>query len=171
MVGVTKENGEYINIYCSGASVAVVPVDTKLCWHVYEAHPVPSPPPPPPNPPPPTPRYTPCSHVNDGCGFTPCPFPARTSSAACTLPVIYVRFAAALPTLDIAEGALDKLFAIYKELLPSMGGYLNHAGELHRGRLEMILDRLAALELDTLEQRAQVGCLSVRPFVSVSVCL
>ncbi|KAL3148586.1 hypothetical protein ABBQ38_014017 [Trebouxia sp. C0009 RCD-2024] len=64
-------------------------------------------------------------------------------------------FLPALPTLDIAEGALDKLFAIYKELLPSMGGYLNHAGELHRGRLEMILDRLAALELDTLEQRAQ----------------
>ena len=63
---------------------------------------------------------------------------------------------AALPTLDIAEGALDKLFAIYKELLPSMGGYLTHAGQLHRGRLEMILHRLAALELETLEQRAQV---------------
>lgn len=67
---------------------------------------------------------------------------------------------AALPTLDIAEGALDKLFAIYKDLLPSMGGYLTHAGQLHRGRLEMILQRLAALELDTLEQRAQVcSCL------------
>ena len=65
-------------------------------------------------------------------------------------------FIAALPTLDIAEGALDKLFAIYKELLPHMGGYLTHAGQLHRGRLEMILHRLAALEQDTLEQRAQV---------------
>ena len=64
--------------------------------------------------------------------------------------------AAALPTLDIAEGALDKLFGIYKQLLPSMGGYLTHAGELNRARLEMVLHQLAALELDTLEQRAQV---------------
>lgn len=72
----------------------------------------------------------------------------------CSLPV------AALPTLDIAEGALDKLFAIYKDLLPSMGGYLTHAGQLHRGRLEMILHRLADLELETLEQRAQVGLVS-----------
>ena len=64
--------------------------------------------------------------------------------------------AAALPTLDIAEGALDKLFGIYKQLLPTMGGYLTHAGELHRGRLEMVLQQLANLELATLEQRAEV---------------
>ena len=64
--------------------------------------------------------------------------------------------AAALPTLDIAEGALDKLFGIYKQLLPAMGGYLTHAGELHRARLEMVLQQLANLELETLEQRAQV---------------
>ena len=65
--------------------------------------------------------------------------------------------AAALPTLDIAEGALDKLFGIYKQLLPHMGGYLTHAGQLHRGRLEMVLQQLANLELETLEQRAQVS--------------
>ena len=64
---------------------------------------------------------------------------------------------AALPTLDIAEGALDKLFHIYKQLLPQMGGYLTHAGELHRGRLELVLQKLAELELETLEQRAQVS--------------
>ncbi|KAA6417737.1 MAG: 5 -3 exoribonuclease 1, partial [Trebouxia sp. A1-2] len=64
-------------------------------------------------------------------------------------------FLPALPTLDIAEGALDKLFGIYKQLLPSMGGYLTHAGQLHRGRLEMVLHQLANLELETLEQRAQ----------------
>ena len=44
---------------------------------------------------------------------------------------------AALPTLDIAEGALDRIFSLYKELLPSMGGYLTHAGELDRGRLQV----------------------------------
>ncbi|DBA92644.1 TPA: hypothetical protein ACH3X1_002861 [Trebouxia sp. C0004] len=64
-------------------------------------------------------------------------------------------FLPALPTLDIAEGALDKLFGIYKRLLPTMGGYLTHAGQLHRGRLEMVLQQLANLELETLELRAQ----------------
>jgi len=74
------------------------------------------------------------------------------------LPVPQLRVCvAALPTLDIAEGALDKLFSIYKQLLPQMGGYLTQAGELHRGRLEMVLQQLASLELETLEQRAQVS--------------
>ena len=68
-----------------------------------------------------------------------------TSSAVC----------AALPTLDINEGALDKIFAIYKELLPTTG-YLTHAGQLHADRLEALLQRLALLEQDTLEQRAAV---------------
>jgi 5'-3' exonuclease len=35
---------------------------------------------------------------------------------------------AALPTLDIAEGALNKLIDTYKLLLPQLGGYLTHAG-------------------------------------------
>ena len=64
---------------------------------------------------------------------------------------------AALPTLDIAEGALDSIFRLYKQLLPQMGGYLTHAGELNRPRLELLLAELAALEQQTLEQRAQVG--------------
>ena len=67
-----------------------------------------------------------------------------------------VDVAAALPTLDIAEGALDKLFGIYKQLLPKMGGYLTNAGQLHRARLELVLQQLANLEQETLEQRAQV---------------
>ena len=69
----------------------------------------------------------------------------------------FVCVAAALPTLDIAEGALDKLFGIYKQLLPKMGGYLTNAGQLHRARLEMVLQQLANLELETLEQRPQGG--------------
>ena len=69
-----------------------------------------------------------------------------TSFAVCT----------ALPTLDINEGALDKIFAIYKEILPATG-YLTHAGQLHADRLEALLQRLALLEQDTLEQRAAVS--------------
>ncbi|GAB4816899.1 hypothetical protein N2152v2_003945 [Parachlorella kessleri] len=60
-----------------------------------------------------------------------------------------------LPTLDIAEGALDTMFALYKRLLPQLGGYLTHAGELNRGRLEVFLHHLAAQEADVLQQRAE----------------
>jgi len=29
-----------------------------------------------------------------------------------------------LPYMDIADGALDKMFDIYRELLPTLGGYI-----------------------------------------------
>lgn len=63
-------------------------------------------------------------------------------------------FLPALPTVDIGEGSLDSLFSIYKELLPRMGGYLTFAGDLHRGRLELLLGKLAEMEADVLELRA-----------------
>ena len=61
---------------------------------------------------------------------------------------------AALPTLDVNEGALDTIFSIYKQLLPEMGGYLIHDGRLQHQRLEILLAKLAELEQETLEQRA-----------------
>ena len=64
---------------------------------------------------------------------------------------------AALPTFDINEGALDKLLAIYKTLLPSMGGYLTHAGTLDRPRLQQLLGKLAEMESSVLEERAAVS--------------
>jgi 5'-3' exoribonuclease 1 len=60
-----------------------------------------------------------------------------------------------LPTVDIAEGSLDTMFALYRSLLPRMGGYLTHAGDLHRGRLEIFMTALAEMEADVLEARAQ----------------
>ena len=59
------------------------------------------------------------------------------------------------PTLYTA-GSLDSFFALYRRLLPSLGGYLTHAGELHRGRLEALLAAVAETEADVLAQRAQV---------------
>jgi hypothetical protein len=58
-----------------------------------------------------------------------------------------------LPTLDIAEGALNSLFDIYKEELPTLGGYITYEGVFDAARLERILTRLAALEADVLAQR------------------
>lgn len=63
---------------------------------------------------------------------------------------------AALPTLDIAEGALNKLIELYKQLLPQMGGYLTYAGDLNHERLQLLLGVLADAELQTLEERAAV---------------
>ena len=60
-----------------------------------------------------------------------------------------------LPTLDIAEGALNSLFTIYKEELPAMGGYLTNAGVFDAARLERILSRVAALEAQVLMERAK----------------
>ena len=64
---------------------------------------------------------------------------------------------AALPTLDVNEGALDLIFSVYKQLLPEMGGYLIQDGRLQHQRLELLLGKLAELELETLEQRASVS--------------
>ena len=63
---------------------------------------------------------------------------------------------AALPTLDVNEGALDTIFSVYKQLLPEMGGYLVEAGRLQHRRLELLTRHLATLEQETLEQRAKV---------------
>ncbi|KAJ9516877.1 hypothetical protein QJQ45_027272, partial [Haematococcus lacustris] len=78
-------------------------------------------------------------------------------------------FLPALPTLDINEGALNTIMSLYKELLPTLGGYLtlagqsaslpfphhSRAGELDRRRLEVLLVRLGALEQAVLEERAK----------------
>ncbi len=60
-----------------------------------------------------------------------------------------------LPSLDIAEGALNMLFDTYKELLPQMGGYLNNAGEVDVQRLEVFLRKIASHEETILRERAK----------------
>ena len=67
-----------------------------------------------------------------------------------------------LPTLDIAEGALNSLFEIYKEELPTLGGYITYEGVFDPVRLERILLRLAALEESVLAQRCARAMLSMR---------
>lgn len=63
----------------------------------------------------------------------------------------------ALPTLDISEGGLNKVFEIYKRLLPTLGGnYLTDSGQLNHPLLEALLKEMGALELDVLQERAEV---------------
>lgn len=59
-----------------------------------------------------------------------------------------------LPHLDIAEGAINLMFRIYKEMLPGWRGYLTQRHKLHPDRLESFLSRIAQSESQYFEHRA-----------------
>lgn len=48
-----------------------------------------------------------------------------------------------LPDLHIHENALERLFNIYKDVLPKAGGYINNSGVIDVRRLQLVLDELA----------------------------
>ena len=63
-----------------------------------------------------------------------------------------------LPTLDIAEGALNTLFSTYRELLPTLGGYVSGddgGGTFDAKRLEVILERMGEMEAKVLADRSR----------------
>jgi hypothetical protein len=62
---------------------------------------------------------------------------AADAGAAAAAAAVIMFVCAALPTLDIAEGALNQLIDTYKLLLPQLGGYLTHAGQLNHERLQV----------------------------------
>ena len=58
-----------------------------------------------------------------------------------------------LPSLSIRDGALDALIFIYKNLLPSLGGYLtNTSGGLNFSEIDVLLDDLARVEEEFFKQ-------------------
>ena len=63
-----------------------------------------------------------------------------------------------LPTLHIEHGALPVLFDLYKRILPTLGGYLNHSGKIHMHRVERLLKHLAQLDMDKFEQDFATEC-------------
>ena len=63
-----------------------------------------------------------------------------------------------LPTLDIAEGALNTLFATYRELLPRLGGYISGdrgGGTFDAERLEAVLEVMGEMEAKVLADRSR----------------
>ncbi|GAA6005367.1 hypothetical protein JCM11491_002675 [Sporobolomyces phaffii] len=56
-----------------------------------------------------------------------------------------------LPGLHINEGALNRLFEIYKRVLPKAGGYINEHGRLNVERLQLILNELGVFEREHFE--------------------
>lgn len=51
-----------------------------------------------------------------------------------------------LPNLHINEGALAKMFQLYKDVLPKMGGYINEGGVINVQRLGILVDAMSGFE-------------------------
>ena len=59
-----------------------------------------------------------------------------------------------LPSLDIRDGALDFLIEVYKELLPSLGGYITSPGGIiNLSQADVILGRVGEVEDQIFVQR------------------
>ena len=83
-----------------------------------------------------------------------CTLVVASKLQACCMPATR-RFSS--PPVPSPAGSLDAMFALYKQMLPALGGYLTHAGELSRTRLEAFMAALAEAEADVLQARAEVG--------------
>ncbi|KAJ6517993.1 exonuclease II [Mycena vitilis] len=57
-----------------------------------------------------------------------------------------------LPDLHIHENGLEKLFDVYKKVLPGLEGYLNEGGVIDTRRLQVVLDEMAQWELEVFEK-------------------
>ena len=51
-----------------------------------------------------------------------------------------------LPSLHIREGAIDQMMVIYKNLLPSLGGYLTKDGQIDFSKVDVMLSDIAKIE-------------------------
>jgi len=58
-----------------------------------------------------------------------------------------------LPSLEIREGAIDTLINIYRQLLPTFGGYITNSGEINLDHVKEIMVRLGELEDQTFRER------------------
>ncbi|CAH3196326.1 unnamed protein product [Porites evermanni] len=58
-----------------------------------------------------------------------------------------------LPSLEIREGAIDRLVGIYKRVLPRCGGYLAKHGIVDLNRVQMVLQELGYVEDEIFKKR------------------
>jgi 5'-3' exoribonuclease 2 len=63
-----------------------------------------------------------------------------------------------LPSLEIREGAIDTLLAIWKNGLARMGGYLTNHGSVELARAQVIMEGLAAREDEIFKKRREGEC-------------
>ena len=63
-------------------------------------------------------------------------------------------FLPCLPHLDIADGSLNLMMNIYRDLLPKMGGYLTNKADIHLNRVEVFIQEIGRREPLYFQQRA-----------------
>ncbi len=68
-----------------------------------------------------------------------------------------------LPSLEIREGAIDRLIRLYKKAVYSTGGYLTDSGKVHMNRVQFILAELGETE-DIIFKERQAKELEFRRF-------
>lgn len=61
-----------------------------------------------------------------------------------------------MPTLEIREAAIDLLMTVYRQLLPSLGGYLCENGRPHLGRVEAFIQKVGTHEDAIFARRARM---------------
>ena len=57
-----------------------------------------------------------------------------------------------LPDLHIHENGLERLFEVYKNVLPGLGGYINDRGTVSVERLQVVLDEMMEWEREVFER-------------------
>ncbi|RDD44675.1 5'-3' exoribonuclease 2 [Trichoplax sp. H2] len=60
-----------------------------------------------------------------------------------------------LPSLQIREGAIDRLIGIYKTIIHSAGGYLTENGRVNLRRVQLLMTSLGNVEDEILKRRLQ----------------
>ncbi|KAF8150162.1 exonuclease II [Crassisporium funariophilum] len=57
-----------------------------------------------------------------------------------------------LPDLHIHENGLERLFDVYKKVLPGLDGYINESGTINPKRLQVVLDEMAHWEEEVFQK-------------------
>ncbi len=63
-------------------------------------------------------------------------------------------FLPCLPHLDIADGSLNLMMNIYRDMMPRLGGYLTNKADIHLSRLEVFIQEIGRREPLYFQQRA-----------------
>ena len=63
-------------------------------------------------------------------------------------------FLPCIPHLDIADGSLNLMMNVYRDLIPALGGYLTQKASIHLPRTELFLQEIGRREPLYFQQRA-----------------